>query len=190
MPVQKTPKDGDKTPGIVSDRGISAIEERRKALLDKAQSKQPSGLSIQSLKIKKQHRSKIEESLPSPDKLPVASFSEEEFTMVWEKYVQHLRDRGEMILASILAIDKPKINKAEILLVLPNHSMREDLEKSQGQVLDFLKRELNNYELYFKITVNVATTKKYVYTDEEKYHKLVEKNPAVETLRKTFDLGF
>jgi DNA polymerase-3 subunit gamma/tau len=68
--------------------------------------------------------------------------------------------------------------------------MKEDLEKSQGQILEYLKRELNNYLIEFEITVDKSVTKKYVYTDQDKFTKLVEKNPAVDLLRRTFDLDF
>jgi DNA polymerase-3 subunit gamma/tau len=38
--------------------------------------------------------------------------------------------------------------------------------------------------------VDKSVQKKYVYTDQEKFQKLVEKNPSVDLLRQAFDLEF
>jgi len=39
-----------------------------------------------------------------------------------------------------------------------------------------------------EISVNEALDKKYAYTSEDKYAKLLKKNPALETLKQTFNL--
>jgi DNA polymerase-3 subunit gamma/tau len=38
------------------------------------------------------------------------------------------------------------------------------------------------------ISVNETLEKKYAYTAEDKYKKLIEKNPALDTLKQTFNL--
>jgi DNA polymerase-3 subunit gamma/tau len=68
--------------------------------------------------------------------------------------------------------------------------MKEDLEKNRGQILEFLKRELQNYNLDIEIIVDKSVQKRYVYTDQEKFQKLVDKNPSIDVLRKAFDLEF
>ena len=47
---------------------------------------------------------------------------------------------------------------------------------------------MNNFSITLDIKVNETMEKKYAYTPEDKYEKLVEKNKHVELLRKTFDL--
>ncbi|AZQ44628.1 DNA polymerase III subunit gamma/tau [Nonlabens ponticola] len=146
--------------------------------------------SLSGIEKKKQFLSQKEDKVVHTDKLPERDFSQEELLLVWDKYVEHLRERGQRILASVLNIDRPQLDGTVIKLRFPNQSMKEDLEKSQGQIYDFLKRELQNYNLTIEVAVDKAVTKKYVYTDGDKYTKLVEKNPAIEVLRKTFDLEF
>jgi DNA polymerase-3 subunit gamma/tau len=51
-----------------------------------------------------------------------------------------------------------------------------------------LKERLQNTNLRLKIEVNFKEEKKYAYTPREKYMKMLESNPALEELRKTFDL--
>jgi DNA polymerase-3 subunit gamma/tau len=66
--------------------------------------------------------------------------------------------------------------------------MRVELERAQHNLLEFLKRKLNNYDITIEITVNEAAERRYAYTTREKYEKLKEKNPDLEILRTTFDL--
>lgn len=166
-----------------------SLEEKRKALLEKGQ-KRVSLLSIQGMERKKELLNNQKESSAPADQLPEGEFSQEDLTQVWHKYSEHLKERGDFILASILNIDEPKLKGTTIHLRFPNESMKEDLEKHQGQILEFIKRELQNYLIDIAITVDKSTTKKYVYTDQDKFKKLVDKNPAVDLLRRTFDLDF
>ncbi|MFB0902845.1 MAG: DNA polymerase III subunit gamma/tau [Nonlabens sp.] len=170
---------------IISD----SLEEKRKALFEKAKGK-VSGLSIQGIEAKKTHIAQQQGKKVHHDQLPEDPFTQEELNVVWTKYVEHLQERGQQILASIINADQPILKETTINLRFPNQSMKEDLEKSQGQILEYLKRELNNYLIDFEIAVDKSITKKYVYTDQDKFSKLVEKNPAVDLLRRTFDLDF
>lgn len=54
--------------------------------------------------------------------------------------------------------------------------------------MEYLRTNLNNHFISLKITVNEEVAKKFAFTPEEKYQKLREKNPAIDILRKTFDL--
>ena len=50
------------------------------------------------------------------------------------------------------------------------------------------KVSLNNFEIRLEISVNETMEKKYAYSTEEKFAKLLEKNKALETLKQTFNL--
>ena len=72
----------------------------------------------------------------------------------------------------------------------PNSTMKKEVEREQGPLLQYLKERLQNHSILLQISVNEESAKKYAFTPEEKYEKLKEKNPAVELLRKEFDLDF
>jgi len=107
---------------------------------------------------------------------------------VWKEYVSRLQKKGEKILASNLETDTPTLKGTAIQLEFPNDTMRVELERAQHNLLEFLKRKLENYDITIDVTVNEASEKKYAYTTREKYEKLKDKNPDLELLRKTFDL--
>jgi len=155
----------------------------------KERPKRVSGLSLSSLKAKKEHQLKKIEVIIDEDDLPKENFTEEELLKQWEAYIQKLDDAGKKIMASNLGSDQPKIvDNRNIWIELPNDTMKKEIEREQYQLLIFLREQLNNYSIELKITVNEEIAKKFAYTPEEKYQKLREKNPAIDLLRKEFDL--
>lgn len=115
-------------------------------------------------------------------------FTEVQVLAAWDAYSNRLKKKGRKILASILDTDRPKIEGTDICITLPNDTMKTELERSQNKLMAFIKRKINNTDIKLKITVNKEAAKKYAFTPREKYEKLKEKNPLVETLKNTFDL--
>ena len=152
-------------------------------------SKRVSGLSISSLKAKRAHElSKIEVVVDEND-LPHDPFSEADMQSHWAAYVQELDQAGRKILASNLSVDQPKLlGDNTIWIQLPNSTMKKEIEREQSGLIQYLKSRLNNYDIRLKISVNEEHAKRFVYTPEEKYEKLRKKNPAIDLLRKEFDL--
>ncbi|WP_445384689.1 DNA polymerase III subunit gamma/tau [Robiginitalea sp. IMCC44478] len=153
------------------------------------QTEKVSGLSLSSIRAKKKHQAEKKAALPEEEDLPADNFSEEDLQTNWEQYIAQIENEGRKILASSLATDKPKIlPEHTIWIELPNSTMKKEVEREQLGVLTFLREQLNNYHLKLKITVNEEVAKQFAFTPEEKYQKLREKNPAIDLLRKTFDL--
>ena len=153
-------------------------------------SKRISGLSISSLKTKKEHSARVSPKIAEDD-LPKEKFTEADMQKYWNAYVDKLDQQGKKIMASNLHSDVPRLKQeTTIWIELPNDTMKKEIEREQGPLLEFLKSNLQNYAIELKISVNEATAKKFAFTPEEKYEKLKEKNPAIELLRKEFDLDF
>jgi len=156
----------------------------------KGSEKRVSGLSLSSIKIKKEHENTKAPEV-SHEEMPKDVFNEEDMQKHWDDFVQKLEDDGRKILASNLQTDVPKLkNEDTIWIELPNSTMKKEVEREQSLMLDYLKQKLNNYSISLHITVNEEVAKKFAFTPEEKYEKLKEKNPAIELLRKEFDLDF
>ncbi|RDY58492.1 DNA polymerase III subunit gamma/tau [Flagellimonas nanhaiensis] len=156
----------------------------------KASANRVSGLSISSIKAKKEHEN-IKTPTISLEDLPKDAFEEKEMQKHWDDFVHQLEKKGRKILASNFQTDVPKLkNDHTIWIELPNTSMKKEVEREQSLMLNYLKEKLNNHSISLYITVNEETAKKFAFTPEEKYQKLKEKNPAIEVLRKEFDLDF
>ncbi len=149
-----------------------------------------SGLSLSSLKTKKEHSNAKQSNVSEVD-LPKNSFEEKDMLLHWDAFVKQLEGKGRKILASNLQTDTPKLKDPETIWIeLPNQTMKKEVEREQGPLMDYLKQSLDNYAITLLITVNEEVAKKYAFTPEEKYQKLKEKNPAIELLRQEFDLDF
>jgi len=150
--------------------------------------KRTSGLSLKSIKAKKEHLIRQMEVVIDVEDLPKEDVSEEAFLKAWSSYINQLHKKGEKIMASILEMDTPKLVNTDIKITFPNETLKVELERAQYPLLEFLRKTLMNYDLKLDISVNEEVSKKYVFTDQDKYERLKEKNPNIELLKNTFGL--
>ncbi len=147
-----------------------------------------SGLSITSIRKKKELLARQKGSQPIVTEENDEKFTETQLQAAWDEYIQRIKNKGAKILASIMESDMPKLNGKIITIELPNETMRNDMERGQNQLMAYLKKKLQNTLITLEINVNEQAAKKYAFTDIEKYNKLKETNPLIEKLRTTFDL--
>ena len=168
-PIEQTP---DEIPNIVIKPGT----------------KRTSGLSLSSIKAKKEHLIRQMDVVINEDELPKEDFTEEQLIETWKLFTNNIQKQGKYNLASILSIDTPKLKGTTVYLEFPNSTNKVELERQQYDLLSFLRKTLNNFEINLSIHVNEEKEKQYAYTPREKFEKLKEKNPNLDLLRKTFDL--
>ncbi|MBC2844875.1 DNA polymerase III subunit gamma/tau [Winogradskyella flava] len=169
---------------------LTAVAEPKvipKISIDSAK-KTTSGLSLKSIREKKEHQIRQLDVIIDEEDLPKEPVKQEALTEAWNAYAASMDKKGEKILASILQMDEPKLNETTIHLTYSNNTNKIELERSQFPLLAYLRKTLKNYDLHLEITVNEEIAKKYAFTPQEKYEKLKEKNPNIELLKKTFGL--
>jgi len=179
-PQERAPSPALQTPAIQENEAVEV-----KLNLNK---ERVSGLSLKGLRKKKELQEKQANKELDHTNLPKEPFTEIAMQAAWQDYVKRLIKKGERIIASNLEADTPTLEGTAIQLEFPNETMKIEVERAQGPLLEFLKRTLNNYDITLDIQVNEAVQRKYAYTPEEKYNKLKDHNPDIEILRKTFDL--
>ncbi|PIB31767.1 DNA polymerase III, subunit gamma and tau [Gaetbulibacter sp. 5U11] len=165
-------------PKIVLDKGLASNKKRT------------SGLSLKSIRAKKEHQIKQLDVVVDEENLPREPFNQDELTEVWNAFVSQIEKEGKFNLASILSIDKPTLAEDgfSIKLTFPNSTNKVEVERQSFDLMSCLRKNLKNYDIALDITVNEELDTKYAYTPIEKYEKLKEKNPNLELLRKIFDL--
>ena len=167
---------------------LSKKEKIEEIIIKTEKEKVISGLSISSLKIKKniEKNKKQNREIENFTEL----FSEDDLKKEWKEYYTKLIEDGKKNLASILQIDEPTIkNKNEIHFVLSNNTNKIELEKNKFVLVKFLREKLKNSKIELIIKVNKEKEKKFIYSNLEKFEKLKSINPSVEKLRKEFKLG-
>jgi len=153
-----------------------------------------SGLSLSSIRKKKEHLdAKLAEEVQH-EELPTEDFEEEELIKHWIEYTKKLDNDGAKIVASIFDItDKEKREKLTIKgtiihIEVPNASMQMDIHGAQYGILSYVRKKLSNYDINIQVDVNEEISKKYVFSAVDKYEKLLEMNPAIGLLRQEFGL--
>ncbi len=176
---------------IASENTTASIEapvviEQKPIVINRE--RKTSGLSLKSIKKKKEHEEKKEDNIVDPKNLPTEEFTESEMQSAWIEYGKIQDKKGELILGSMFAMNIPVLKEDKIHLELPNQSMKVDLESALPGLFQFIYKKLNNYSVELVITVNEEASKKYAFTPQDKYEKLKEKNPLIDKLRSSFDL--
>ncbi|MBT8269333.1 MAG: DNA polymerase III subunit gamma/tau [Bacteroidia bacterium] len=201
IPVQKPEPVSETTPVEPQEPVISEEKERpeeEQVVAAKLAEKRPkimmkaerasSGLSLSSIKKQKDFKIRQMEVVLDDENLPSDPFSQEELELAWNEYIHKIEKKGRFNMASILRIDKPKLEGSKVLLEFPNATNKVELERHKTDLLSQIRKKLNNFEIDLEISVNEILEKRYAYTPEEKYLKLKEKNKHIDLLRKTFDL--
>ncbi|WP_456422936.1 DNA polymerase III subunit gamma/tau [Lutibacter sp.] len=153
----------------------------------KSKNRRPSALSLKSIGRKKEIET-LDVEYEEVEGKPSDKFTEERLVYLWKKYSTKLIEQGKKSVASIMNSCNPIIRNNNIHIELPNTIMEDQLNRAKGNLLTFLRENLNNYKINIIINVNEEITKKYAYTPQEKYQKLKEKNSVLALLKKTFDL--
>jgi len=123
------------------------------------------------------------------DDYPRKPFTESELQTAWKDFQKFLIKKGEKSIASILATDIPTLQENfHIQFILPNKLMEDQLKQAKPKLIKFIRESLNNYGITLNIVVNETIEKKFAYTPQEKYNKLLEKNAFLKDLKDTFQL--
>jgi DNA polymerase-3 subunit gamma/tau len=145
-----------------------------------------------SLSLKSIHHKKEQQKKPieiNYENHPKDSFSEKDLQKTLSEYQKLLIKKGEKSIASILATADPKLlENFNVQFTLPNKLMKAQLKIEKPKLLKFLREVLNNFSITITVIVNETVEKKFAYTPQEKYNKLLEKNSSLKSLKDTFQL--
>ena len=166
----------------------SNIADKRSQIITERSSKKVSALSLKSIRKKQELKKEQLANQPDEENLPVKSFTEDEMRTAWTQYAKKVEADGKYNLLSHLTMGIPKLDGNIIHLQFPNDTIKVEVERAKYDLLGFLREKLQNYDIDLDILVNETVQKKYAYTTREKFDKLTEKNPALEKLRREFDL--
>ncbi len=107
----------------------------------------------------------------------------------WRIYTEKVKKDGKINLFTLLNSGSPTLtNEHQIEFTLENKIQEELLLHERVDLLNFLRIDLNNFKLELHTRIAEQTELKRLYTANEKYQHMVEKNPVVDEFRKTFNL--
>ena len=169
------------------EKVVSEAKEIKKPPILQNLKRRNNSLSLKSIHHKKEQQKKPVEI--NYENHPKDSFSEKDLQKTWSEYQKLLIKKGEKSIASILAAADPKLlENFNVQFMIPNKLMKEQLKIGKPKLLKFLRASLNNFSITITVIVNETVEKKFAYTPQEKYNKLLEKNSSLKSLKDTFQL--
>ena len=124
------------------------------------------------------------EEVVDVSKLRKTDFSASKMLTTWKEVIAFVKQKGKSNLGITLGVFPPELNENfEIVLPLSNSSQVEMLLEEKYMILEFLRNKLEND--YIEITTKVIAGERIniPYTNKDKFTKMMEENPHLETLR-------
>ena len=173
----------------LAEKPVEVPEKEETIQLDLS-SQGVSGLSLSSLKVQKEHKNKVVSSTDDKE-VRDNEVNQESIEEHWKKFSDIIAVNGEKNMVALLQLDIPRLkNKVEIHYAVPNDTNRVELEKNSNELMAYLRDQLSNDALTLKLHLEVKEEKKFVYTNEDKYKALSEKNPTLALFKKKFNLEY
>ena len=147
-------------------------------------------MSLSSIRAKRELEKANSAIVRHEAELPKEPFTETDMLLQWNKYAQRLSDKGYKIMESLLLINLPKLKGTTIYHELPNEGSKIDFDSEKHDLLGHLRSKLNNYDIAIEVIVNESVENKFAFTPQDKFNRMNEINPALDVLRRTFDLDF
>lgn len=116
-------------------------------------------------------------------------FTTEQFIEAWGNFSFKAKADGKMSLATLMMNYTPKLKDGyQIELEVENKLQANELINERIDVLNYLRKQLNNFSITLEPVINEKQEERKLYTSRDKYQHLVEKNPKLEEFRRIFNL--
>ena len=117
-------------------------------------------------------------------------FSQEDLNRIWKQYAEEKENISKHNLLSVVRDKKVKLKENfNVCITLDNKVQEEVIKDEKTKLLGYLKTKLENDSISLTIYVTPRKEKEMkAYTDEDKFKKMVKKNPQLMNLKNKFDL--
>jgi len=163
---------------VVNEPAPKSIEKRKPVSTTNI----PGTISI-SKPVEEKKKEETEEDL---SKKPAEKFSPEQFDSVWKSYVDSVENDKNFY--ATLSKRKPEVNANVIVLTVDNKVQADLIKEKKVGMLGFIRAKLNNYQMQIEAKVTEVTSKDKPYTSQDKYDKMVKKNPVLKKLKDQLSL--
>ncbi len=108
----------------------------------------------------------------------------------WSALAKLMDEKGKKNVSVTLLSRKPELRDNNLIeFAVTNKVQEEELKLLKVDLLHFLKTQLHNSNIQLQTRIiETAQEPAKAYTAKDKFKKMAEKNPALETLKKRFDL--
>ncbi len=116
-------------------------------------------------------------------------FSGEMMLERWNEYAEKIKSVGKINIFTLMTSNSPTLlDDNQIQLIIENRIQQNLLSAEKVDLLNFLRVELKNFNIDIVTKQIENTDKKRLYTSNEKYEHMVQKNAKLEEFRRKFNL--
>ena len=104
-----------------------------------------------------------------PEDLPREAFNFEQMIEHWDFIADRFYTTGRMLMYSTMKMSVPQLNGSSITIELPNEGSKISFEENKYDLVNYLRKKLNNYDIEIQIIVNEEIKIKKAFTIEDKF---------------------
>jgi DNA polymerase-3 subunit gamma/tau len=136
----------------------------------------------------KQTQQVVEATLVSQENVPDIDLSQQRVDEAMKTFAEEKSKEGQKQLYATLTSSKIILEDKTVVIMLSNEVQREMLTTIKQDMLDELRNLLVNKQTQLEIKVSELMGEVKAYKPQDKFKVLAEKNPALNELKKRFDL--
>jgi len=146
------------------------------------------GLSINKFLNKKEENQEDQEYVVATGEAR-SDFHQDQLNPLWLEFAKTIEAKGKVSLFRLFSAQFPKID-TNFLLHFPveSQALADDLQVEKPELLSFLRKKLNNFGIKIDFPLIEAENTKMLYTPQDKFKHMVEKNQQLQILKKSLDL--
>ena len=146
------------------------------------------GLSINKFLNKKEENQEDQEYVVATGEAR-SDFHQDQLNPLWLEFAKTIEAKGKVSLFRLFSAQFPKID-TNFLLHFPveSQALADDLQVEKPELLSFLRKKLNNFGINIDFPLIEAENTKMLYTPQDKFKHMVEKNQQLQNLKKSLDL--
>ena len=124
--------------------------------------------------------------------LPNKSFSKYDLLKSWKSFCEIQEEKGNINISSVLKMNEPSLERENIIIKTVNQINKKEIESIGGDILSYLKKELENHSINLKVIIEKNSKKNGAKSlnNEEKIKSMIESNPKIKSLIEEFNLKF
>ena len=181
--IKPEPKEEKPAPEKVSRSEESPQNYRKKV--------SGNGNNLGTISIKQASQKKEEETQKAEENKeafkPVSKFSEDELREAWKVYAIRVSEKNPSFAAALTKYQPDLKDNFKVVFKTDNKIFAQD-SVLLGELLGYLKKELNNYQVTVEPQITSQEKNAKAYTDREKFEKMAKKNPNLIKLKNELDL--
>lgn len=118
------------------------------------------------------------------------AYTTEDFVKAWKNYCEVVKGEDNLSVYATLSVQVPEVTSDHVIrLEVSTDYQQRGMQEVRESLLDYVRKALQNDLLTLEVTVReTEVDQQQLYSDKDKYAKLVELNPALDDLRKKLGL--